>query len=197
MNLGGMAPNSRRSALMTIGFALLSAGIYFLAVSPTKTRLAKSSKALSEHRARHATVMKNLAGSATVAKRIEEAENALKPYREAMLEPLLESLAMRAKSLMDAMAQGAGLFDIEYEALPQRALPVPSRLPRQLHARQPIRILARGSYQAAASFLMRLERDMPLVALESLSITAVASSPEAQRVEMILEWPVKGALTRQ
>ena len=197
MNLGGMAPNSRRSALVTIAFALLAAGIYFLAVSPTKTRLQKSAKALSEHRARHATVMKNLASSGTVAKRIEETESALKPVREAMLEPLLESLAMRAKSLVDVMAQEAGLADLEYEALDQRALPVPGRMPRQLHAREPIRITARGSYQATASFLMRLERDMPLVALEALSITAVQATPETQRVEMILEWPVKGAVTRQ
>lgn len=197
MNLGGMAPNSRRSALVTLAFAMLAAGIYFLAVSPTKTRLAKSAKALQEHRAKHATVMKNLAGSGTVAKRIEETETALKPFREAMLEPLLESLAMRAKSLVDAMAQGAGLVDLEYEALEPRTLPVPGRMPRQLYAREPIRILARGSYQAAASFLMRLERDMPLVSLESLTITAVQASPETQKIEMILEWPVKGAVTRQ
>ena len=189
MNLGGMAPNSRRSALVTLAFAMLAAGIYFLAVSPTKTRLAKSAKALQEHRAKHATVMKNLAGSGTVAKRIEETETALKPFREAMLEPLLESLAMRAKSLVDAMAQGAGLVDLEYEALEPRTLPVPGRMPRQLYAR--------GSYQAAASFLMRLERDMPLVSLESLTITAVQASPETQKIEMILEWPVKGAVTRQ
>ena len=197
MNLGGMAPNSRRSALVTMAFSLLATGIYFLAVSPTKTRLEKSSKALSDHRARHATVMKNLASSGTVAKRIEETESALKPFRDAMLEPLLEALAMRAKSLVDAMAQEAGLADLEYEALGQRALPVPGRMPRQLHSREPIRITARGSYQAAASFLMRLERDMPLVALEALSITAVQATPETQRVEMILEWPVKGAVTRQ
>ena len=197
MNLNGMAPNSRRAALVTLAFSLLAAGIYFLAVSPTKTSLAKSTKALKEQRAKHATVMKNLAGSTTVAKRIEEAESALRPYREATIEPLLESLAMRAKSLVDSMAQGAGLIDLEYEALEPRALPVPGRMPRQLYAREPIRILARGSYQAAASFLMRLERDMPLVALESLSITAVHATPETQKIEMILEWPVKGAVTRQ
>ena len=53
------------------------------------------------------------------------------PYNEALLTPLLESWAMRAKSKLDVFAAEAGLLNVDYSELPVRALPVPKPLPKQ------------------------------------------------------------------
>ena len=113
-----------------------------------------------------------------------------------MLVPLLESYAMRAKSLLDPLALGAGLDDVTYSDEPFRALPLPTPKPRQLHTRVAVKLTATGSYQQAVSFILRLEKEMPLVSLQQLDITA-RSTPETQSVSMVLEWPAKGGLTRK
>ena len=43
---------------------------------------------------------------------------------------------------------------------------------------------------------MRLEKEMPLVSLQSLAITA-QNDPAVQEVVLILEWPTKGKVTRK
>ena len=68
-------------------------------------------------------------------------------------------------------------------------------MPRQLYARAAVRITAKGSYQAIASFLLMIEKNLPLVSLQSLQILS-QQNPAKQTVTMNLEWPTKGALTR-
>jgi len=195
MNLQNMAPNAKRSLLISFGFGLLAVCLYLAAVEPAISRREATARTLEELRSRHEMMQRNLAGADKLKARMTDLESALRPYREGMLVPLLESLAMRAKSILDPLALGAGLGETDYEALPAIALPLPKRLPIQLHARQPIRLTARGSYQGAVSFLMRLEKELPLVTLESLEITA-QQDPANQKITMILEWPVKGKVTR-
>ena len=47
----------------------------------------------------------------------------------------------------------------------------------------------------AISFLMRVEKELPLVALQSMNITA-DPKPDRQKIEMVFEWPAKGATTK-
>ena len=195
MNLQNMAPNAKRSLLITVGFGLLAACIYIAAVEPAISKRDATARTLGELRTRNELMSRNLAGADKLKERLNDIEKRFAVYREAMLVPLLESLPMRAKSLVDPLALGAGLGDTEYEELPAIALPVPKRLPLQLHARQPIKITAHGSYQSAISFLMRLEREFPLVTLEAVEITA-QQDPSVQKIEMILEWPVKGKISK-
>jgi hypothetical protein len=103
---------------------------------------------------------------------------------------------MRAKSLLDPLAIGAGLNDITYSDEPFRALPLPKPMPRQLHTRAAVKLDATGSYQQAVSFLLRLEKEMPFVSLQKLDITA-QQNPKTQSISIILEWPAKGGLTRK
>ncbi len=197
MNVQNMAPNARRALLLAAVFGGLAAALYLGAVKPTQTRLAKARKTAAKVTLKHKKMKSELAGVAAIEERIAKARAELAPFEEALLRPLLESKAMRAKSILDPMAFGAGLHDLEYEALPLRALPLPKRpMPKQLHARSPIRIVAQGSYQAAVSFLSRVEKELPLVALQSLTVT-VQKDPNEQKIEMVLEWPAKGAATRK
>ena len=60
----------------------------------------------------------------------------------------------------------------------------------------PTAVDAKGSYQAAISFLLRLEKEFPLVSVQTLDIRAQQSNAR-QDVTYVLEWPAKGGLTRK
>ena len=191
-----MAPNARRSFFVTVVFAAIATVIYLFCVQPCDGQLNVARRQLSELQDRQRRTDLDLKGSGTVKKDLDDLESQLKPYRDAMLVPLLESYSMRAKSLLDPLALGAGLEEITYTDEPFRALPLPKPLPRQLHTRAAVRMTATGSYQQAISFLLRLEKDFPLVSLQQLNISAQQNA-ELQSVSMVLEWPAKGGLTRK
>lgn len=184
----------KKSLLITAVLGAIAAGIYLFAVEPIEAKLVRVKAELESAESRHTMMMRNLEGAEAAEKRIAAYEKDLAPFKAAMLTPLLESYAMRAKSILDPIALGAGLSDTSYEELPPLALPVPKRLPKQLYARLPVKLTAGGSYQAAVSFLMRLEKEFPLVILQSLAITAGRGNNE-QHIVMTLEWPIIGRKT--
>ena len=190
-----MAPNARRSFVVTTALGGAAAALYFFAVQPTEEALAKARREHDDHESRLQMVNANLRAAPANKERLEKLDADLKPFRDEMLEPLLGSYAMRAKSILDPLAAGAGLSNMDYSDLPRRALPLPRPVPLLLHARQPVRFTAQGSYMAAISFLLRVERDHPLVALQSMSVSST-SDPERQQVEMVLEWPAKGGRSK-
>ena len=191
-----MAPNARRSFIVTIVLSATATVLYLFCVQPAETQLAKSRTALSDLRDRQSRMNGDLKGAGTVKKDLEDLESQLKPYEEAMLVPLLESYAMRAKSILDPFAIGAGLENVEYADEPFRALPLPRPMPRQLHTRAAIKVSATGSYQNAVSFLLRIEKELPLVSLQRFDILA-QTTPERQAITFVLEWPAKGGFTRK
>lgn len=168
--------------------------IYLFAVEPTEAKLRDAKRRLGDATARHDTMMRAITGSDKTQARLHDCETNMAAYAAGMIVPLLESTAMRAKSILDPVAVGAGLREVEYGELPVRTLPVPKRMPAQLHARCPIKVVARGSYQAAISFLLRVEKEFPLVILESFTITS-QNDPTQQQAEFVFEWPIKGAVT--
>lgn len=187
---------TRKSLFLALALGGVAVVIYLFGVQPTIIALARERTRLDELRNEQLRVNSDLRRSDNVKKELADLDAALIPYREAMLTPLLESYSMRAKSLLDPLALGAGLSELEYADEPFRALPVPRPLPRQLHTRAAVRLGARGTYQEAISFLLRLENELPLISLQSLSITA-GQQPTRQTIEMVLEWPAKGGLTRK
>lgn len=193
--LDNMAPNAKRAVMVTFAFVIVAVGLYFFAVEPAEASLAKEHKKLADLQSELAKTDTDLRGEKAMKARIDSVENELKEYEDAMLTPLLGSYAMRAKNVIEPLILGAGLTDPRYSEASFRALPVTNPVPRQLHKRAAIRVSAKGSYQAAISFLMRLEKEMPLIALQTMDFTA-AQSPTEQSIEFVLEWPVKGDLTR-
>ena len=195
-SLHGMAPNAKRAVFTTIILGVAACAIYLLAVDPAATALAQERSRLTELKDSQRQMTADLYGARTVKKTLEDLEAEMKPFAAAELTPLLGSYAMRARSLLDPLTSGAGLTDLEYSEEPTRKLPVPTPMPRQLHARAAVRITAKGSYQAIASFLLMLERDFPLVSLQSMQILS-QQNPAKQTVSMVLEWPTKGELTQK
>ncbi len=195
--LQNMAPNAQRSFFVSIAVGAVAAVIYLFGVEPTVSGLRQERARLAELEAEQSRINRDLKNAGNVKKRLDELEGLVKPYREAMLAPLLGSYAMRAKSILDPLALGAGLSDIEYSAEDFRALPVPKPMPRRLHTRAAVRLTAKGSYQGAISFLLRLEKELPLVSLQSMEIGVQSQRPTQQLVTFVLEWPAEGGLTRK
>ena len=190
-----MAPNAKKSFAVTLLFGAAAVGIYMFGVQPAEDALLKARRDHDDEESRLQIVNMNLRGAPENKSRLERLAADLKPFREAMLEPLLGSYAMRAKSILEPLAFDAGLSNLDYAEATTRALPLPRPAPKQLHLRRPIRITARGSYMGAISFLMRVEKEHPLVTLQSMNITT-NPDPDLQRIEMVFEWPAKGEKTK-
>ena len=191
-----MAPNARRSFIVTVVLAAIATVIYLFCVQPCDSRLDQARRNLADLQDRQSRMNGDLRSADTVKKDLDDLEAALKPFRNAMLVPLLESYSMRAKSILDPLAIGAGLEELQYSDEPFRALPLTKPMPRQLHTRAVVKVSAQGSYQEAVSFLLRLEKDFPLVSLQRFDVSA-QTSPAKQSVTFVLEWPAKGGLTRK
>jgi len=194
--LHNMAPNAKRSFMATLAFSAVAVAIYMFGVLPSQDALDKEGRRKSALDADQSRIRMDLSNAPNVKKNMDALEASMAPFKAAMLKPLLGSCAMRAKSILDPLVAGAGLKDAEYSEEQTRALPVTTPLARQLYARAAVKISATGSYQAAVSFLLRLENEFPLVSLQWLEFMA-GQSPEKQSVTMVLEWPTKGKVTRQ
>ena len=189
-----MAPNARRATVLTVVVAAVAACIYMFGVQPCAASLRKAKSDLDQLQIKKSGVDRDLRDSAKVKARLAALDASLRPYEEATLTPLLESWAMRAKSMLDVPAAEAGLKNVDYSEMPVRALPVPKPMARQLYARRPIKVTCTGSYAAIVSFLMRVEKEMPLVSLQAFKID-VQGSPDSQRGELVFEWLAPGAVT--
>lgn len=190
MNLQTMAPNAKRSLLVTLIFGAVAAGLYFGVIEQTEMKLVQVRKDVELNTQRSRTVAANLSRSEDVKKKVKDAEERLEKYRAAMIKPLLESTAMRAKSYVDTLAVGCGLIGMDYEPLEPIPLPTVKAIPKQRYVRCPIRVTCMGSYQKAVSFVRCLEKEFPLVAVGGLVITA-RQEANSQQIEIILEWPME------
>ena len=177
-------------------FVAAALGVYFALVQPCSARLGKDRKALDALRSEVSRRKLVIQGKAEVESRMKQAEEEIARFSRLQLEPLLESYAMRAKSIVGAFAAEAGLVDAEFSDRPVRALPVlPGRpVPAALHARRSVMVSCYGDYAAIVSFILRVERDLPHVTLGGLRIQpGGGQDPSLQRAEIVLEWPAKGA----
>jgi len=190
-----MAPSAQRSFLLTAGIVALVVIIYLFGIQPCEDSISKATAELRGLRDQQTSVDRDLAAAKKIKGELAQIQTMRAPYLRGLLTPLLESYAMRAKSILDPFAADAGVLDADYSELPVRALPLPPKVvPYQLYARQPIRVSCRGSYAEIVSFIMRTERDLPIVAVGGIAITSQAD-PGMQKAEIILEWPVLGALS--
>lgn len=194
--LQNMAPNAKRSFFETLVFGAVAVVIYLFGVQPSCAQRLKNRENLENLEAQQMRMNSNLRRADLVNKDLNETQAKLKPYGDAMLTPLLESYAMRAKSILDPFALGAGLVDVNYADEAFRALPLTIPVPRQLHTRAAVKVTATGSYQEAVSFLLRVEKELPMTSVQSFAIVA-QQNPEAQKVSFVIEWPAMGGLTRK
>lgn len=180
--------------LLTPVFAAAAAAVYMLLVNPVSERLTQNRVRLGDLRNQCAKMTADIKNISVLQEKIKAIESELADKEKLQLNPLLESYAMQAKAHVGQLAHEAGIVDAEFTERPLRALPVlPGQpVPANLHARRPVMMTCRGDYPAIVSFVMRVEKDLPHVALESLRIVPSADTPELQYAEIVLEWPAKG-----
>ena len=177
-------------------FAGIAVGLYLFVVGPANETLARANKERGEIEEQLRRDGMDLKGAEQVQKRLDELTTLLAPYREALLTPVLESYAMAAKSVLEPLAKDANLDGLAYAEEPVRALPLSKPQPKQLYARKPIRVTCTGTYMDIVSFLLRVEKELPLVALQSWSIAGAGANPDRQAAVLVFEWPVKGVLSK-
>ena len=93
-----MAPNAKKSFVVTMLFGAAAVGIYMFGVQPAEDALLKARKEHDDEESRLQLVNTNLRGAPENKSRLEKLAADLKPFREAMLEPLLGSYAMRSRT---------------------------------------------------------------------------------------------------
>jgi len=177
---------------------LFAAAAYLGGVAPMSKSLLKLRGQQTELESRLAEIEMGAGQHATLRERIAQLERQNGANRDTLITPVLNSYAMRVKSLVDTMATEAGMTDIEYAEENLLALPVPKGpLPTNRTARRAVRIKAMADYAAAISFLLRAERELPLMTLQSLSIRQPkVPRTQQQEVEIVLEWPGKGEVIK-
>lgn len=188
-------PNTQKAFFVALAFGAMAIIIYMFCVQPAQTSLARARQNLETLQMQQGGTERDLKGAGQLKERLAQLEAARQPWQDGLLTPLLASYAMRAKSILDPVAAESGLVVTDYAELPKRLLPLPKPTAPQLYARQPVRLSCRGSYAAIISFMMRVEKTLPLVSVQSFSLKAQQQNHDTQLATLVLEWPVLGVNT--
>jgi len=190
-----MKSNSSAISLALLG---LAAVVYLGVINPMSASLLKTRAQLTDEESRLAMIDMGNNQREDVKGRIAELAKTNEAMRATLIAPLLNSYAMSVKALVDTMATEAGLVNVEYNEGSLLALPVPKeRTPENRTARRSVRIKAQADYAAAVSFLLRAEKELPLMTVQSFTVTVPkGSGPDRQDVEIVLEWPGKGEVIK-
>ena len=184
----------KRAMFGSLVIGAIAVVLYMFCVEPSQSTLQKARKDLADLQDKQAQMARDLKGAGHVKERLAAIRANGKAYMDGLLEPMLESYAMRAKSLLDPLAEDVGLSVSDYAELPVRRLPLPKPQSPQLYVRKPIRLTCTGSYATIVSFIMRVEQKLPLVSLEAFSLKT-QKDPDNQAASIVLEWPIKGENT--
>ena len=184
----------KRAMFRALAIGAIAVILYMFCVQPSQSSLDKAKADLVGLQAQQSAMVRDLKGADQVKARLDAIDAERKEFLAGLLEPLLGSYAMRAKSVLDPLATDVGLRITDYAEMPVRLLPLPKPQATQLYARKPIRLTCTGSYATIVSFLMRVEKKLPLVSLEAFSLKT-QKDPDNQSATLVFEWPVKGVNT--
>ena len=82
MNLQNMAPNAKRSLLVTLVFGAIAATLYFFAIESTEATLAKTRRTLQDRTLKHRTMTANLSRADAVTKDLDDDRRRLAAYEQ-------------------------------------------------------------------------------------------------------------------
>lgn len=181
----------KRALFQSLAIGAFAVILYMFCIQPCQSALAKAQAEQQSLQGQQDTMSRDIKGANRVKARMAELEAKHKAYSAGLLEPLLESYAMRAKSLLDPLVEGLNMSVNDYAELPTRKLPLPVPMAPQLYARKPIRMTCTGSYMSIVSFILRVEKKLPFAVLEAV-VLKVQKDPDTQTAELVFEWPIKG-----
>jgi hypothetical protein len=112
-----------------------------------------------------------------------------------VITPLMNSYAMRAKTLLEPCAAKCKLTLEGFKELSSIPLQQPEPLKSNAYCRQPIEFTTSGSYTQVTAFISYVESDFPMAILSSLSISTQNRDPEIHKIKISFEWPAKTEIT--
>ncbi len=187
----------KRALFRALLIGAVAAVLYMFCVQPCQSALQTSKAELAKLQEQQRAMVRDLNGADQVKSRLSKLDSELSVHTKRLLEPPLGSTSyyqMSAKTILDPLAADVGLLITDYAELPVRLLPLPKPQATQLYARKPIRITCTGSYAKIVSFLMRVEQQLPQVALEAFTLKTQKNA-DRQSATLVLEWPIKGVNT--
>jgi Tfp pilus assembly protein PilO len=188
-----LTPSAQRSISITAGAVALSFLIVFLAILPMRKqtqRVLENNKVLNQTLSQ---MLRDVANIETLKAQTAATNAQMQALlAQGVIEPLLGSIAMRGKALLDPLAQATGFRIDTVRELPPLPLQLPKPPPEQTYARQPVEFTGQGSYEQITAFIAKAEKAQPLLTLSSLLILCQQQTPERHKVIITFEWPVKG-----
>ena len=125
VNFQDPAAQMKRAMFQAVAIGVVAVVLYMFCVEPSQTALQKAKTDLSGLQDKQAQMVRDLKGAGLVKERLEVIKSQRQDYLNGLLHPMLESYAMRAKSLLDPLAEDVGLSVSDYAELPVRRLPLP------------------------------------------------------------------------
>jgi len=182
-------------AMSFIGGAV---ALYMVAIGPLRSSLSEKTRELNDQTSLLRSMQNDIDQQKYLESCIREQKEHSKRRQKTLLVPMLNSYAMRAKSLLETIAAESGIDNVTYDEGIQWVLPVPPEmLPKSRTARRSVQVRATGDYAAIASFILRAERKLPLMTVQSLTIRkSDAGDPENQTLELTVEWPCEGEVVK-
>lgn len=194
-----MKSRSSINPLVLVPVFLVAALVaYLMLVEPCGAQVQKDRAALQGLRSEVSKRQVAIQTEPTYESRLGAVKQEIASFEPLYLEPLLESYAMRAKSLVGDFAEAAGLKNVEFaerSVLPLPVLPG-SPVPSSLHARRSILVTCNGDYAAIVSFILRVEHEFKHVALGGVRVLPMGGAERLLRAEIVLEWPTKGEVRK-
>lgn len=185
------SPAHKAAIFSAIGVVLGAALIYYM-ILPLSRRIAtcrSETEAAITANDRMTAVIRT---TNTIKAKVAELQQQYAALQEkGILTPLLNSYAMRAKTLVQPYAAHCGLTIENVRELPPIPLQQPQPLKDSAFCRQPIEFTASGSYAQLSDFIATVERELPLSILSSLKVTPQQRLPEIHKIQISFEWPTR------
>lgn len=196
--LNKVAPNKRLSTFIAIGGIVLVGLIIGLWIMPQADKLTAMDEELFSVAARSRTMQAQIRQTETIQKDYQQALITLTTYsKQGIITPLLNSYAMRVKSMLDPLATKHTLAITHVRESLRITLPIPPKtpVPKQLYVRQPVECQGIGTFMNLVKFIADIEKTYPLTVLTGISVSAQDKDPINQTFTLTLEWPCLGERT--
>ncbi len=187
-----LAPSIKRAMVISTTTVASAGALFFWGILPEKRVIQKTQEENQELNTRLTQMRTDVANTEQQQKETDQAKAQRDTLtNEGVIEPLLGSFAMRAKMLLDPIAQRNGLQIDSVRELTPITLQLPKPAPEQIHYRQPIEFSGQGSYAQIAAFIAQVEEENPLTILSGLLILGQTQNVERHKVVMSFEWPAR------
>ena len=180
--------DTKLGAVLPFAFLLAAGGAWWFGVAPGDEELARVKGETRAAAVECAQMQGGLNERPAVEATIAAYGTNRLAYADSHIEPLLGSVAMRAKTLLEPIATACEIDYVRYEDLRSVALPPMETVSSKPLVRARVKVSAEASYMKLVSFLCQAERRLPGMAVAAVRIEAGGSDVEVQRGEFVFEW---------